>query len=53
MLSEKSTDADLLCEMVGVAAQRLMESDVGFQALYMGGRTGMIGIDARRRRDLR
>jgi hypothetical protein len=45
MLTEKSRDADLMCKMVGFAAQRLIESDVGFQALYTGGRAGMIGID--------
>jgi hypothetical protein len=28
MLLEKRTDADLLCRMVGFAAQRLMEPDV-------------------------
>ena len=41
MLTVKSTDADVLCKMVGFAAQRrLMESDVGFQALYTGGEPG-------------
>ncbi len=28
-LAEKSADADVLCEMIGFAAQRLMELEVG------------------------
>jgi hypothetical protein len=37
MLLEKSTDADLLCKMVGFAAQRLMESDVGSKPCTQAG----------------